>query len=122
MRSRIRPIVLTESVSAVIALQSIGDYAPHKTQFSATELLAIKTRMEQAQQAELLAQHALDAARDAARDMEWRLYDAVIGARTQVIAQYGSDSNEIASLGLKKKSERKRPTRVAIARSTLAPS
>jgi len=31
--------------------------------------------------------------------------------KTQVRAQYGEDSNELAALGLKKKSEKKSPTR-----------
>ena len=35
----------------------------------------------------------------------------MLGVKTQVIAQYGVDSNEAQSLGLVKKSERKPPTR-----------
>jgi len=38
------------------------------------------------------------------------LHNAILGAKTQVLAQYGADSDAIQSLGLKKKSERKRPT------------
>jgi len=34
----------------------------------------------------------------------------VLSAKDQVIAQYGRDSNEAQAVGLKKKSERKRPT------------
>jgi hypothetical protein len=35
----------------------------------------------------------------------------MLGVKAQVIAQYGHDSDEVQSLGLKKKSEHKRPTR-----------
>ena len=34
-----------------------------------------------------------------------------LGVKDQVIAQYGPDSDQVAALGLKKKSNRKAPTR-----------
>ncbi|MDQ6631631.1 MAG: hypothetical protein M3Y82_07715 [Verrucomicrobiota bacterium] len=34
-----------------------------------------------------------------------------LGAKKQVIAQYGEDSNEVQSIGLKKKSERATPAK-----------
>jgi len=37
----------------------------------------------------------------------------MLGVKAQVIATFGDDSNEVQSLGLVKKSERKRPTRKA---------
>jgi hypothetical protein len=37
----------------------------------------------------------------------------VLGAKDQVIAQFGRDSNEAQAVGLKKKSERKPPARKA---------
>lgn len=37
------------------------------------------------------------------------LHNAILGACTQVLAQYGDDSDAIQSLGLKKRSDRKRP-------------
>jgi len=36
-------------------------------------------------------------------------HDTILGVKDQVIAQYGPNSDEVASLGLKKKSERKAP-------------
>jgi hypothetical protein len=39
------------------------------------------------------------------------LHAAVLGAKAQVIAQYGDDSAAVQALGLKKKSERKRTSR-----------
>jgi hypothetical protein len=44
---------------------------------------------------------------------EWALHNAVLGARTQVRAQYGDDSNELQAVGHKKRSDRKRPSRPA---------
>jgi hypothetical protein len=51
----------------------------------------------------------LDAARDDSTAAEWAFHNAILGAKDQVIAQFGDDSNEVQSLGLKKKSEYKSP-------------
>jgi hypothetical protein len=37
----------------------------------------------------------------------------ILGAKDQIIAQFGRDSNEAQAVGLKKKSERKPPARKA---------
>ncbi len=50
---------------------------------------------------------------DAAVAAEWRFHEAMQGAKEQVIAQYGKSSDQVQSLGLKKKSEYKRPVRTA---------
>ena len=63
----------------------------------------------QAEQNEVYAQHALEAARDAKAAAEWALHDGVLGAKAQVLAQYGPNSDAIQSLGLKKKSKYRRP-------------
>ncbi len=39
--------------------------------------------------------------------LEAEFHELVLGAKRQVIAQYGDDSDEITSLGMKKKSERR---------------
>ena len=56
---------------------------------------------------ELRAQNAPAAARDAAIAAQWEFHNLMLGVKDQVIAQYGADSDQVASLGLKKKSERK---------------
>ena len=52
---------------------------------------------------------ALDTARDDAAAAEWAFHNAMLGGKDQVKAQFGDDSNELQSLGLKKKSEYKSP-------------
>jgi len=51
------------------------------------------------------------AATDTARLAEWEFHNAVLAMKEFVRGQYGSDSNEAQAVGLKKKSDRKRPTR-----------
>ena len=50
-------------------------------------------------------------ARDDEIAKQWAFHDFIIGAKTQVNAQYGDSSNEIQALGLKKKSEYKSPAK-----------
>ncbi len=54
-----------------------------------------------------IVQYLGEAARDTANAAEWAFHNAMLGAKDQIIAQYGDDSNEVQSLGLKKKSEYK---------------
>jgi hypothetical protein len=74
------------------------------------------------QLAEILAQQALATARDIACAAEWALHNAVLGARTQVRAQFGDDSNEVQAVGLKKASDRKRPARLSVRTAQTAAS
>jgi hypothetical protein len=69
--------------------------------------------MEQSKQSELRTQNAFAAARDASAAAEQAFHHAVLRTKAQVIAQYGDDSDAIQSLGLKKRSDRKRPVRRA---------
>jgi hypothetical protein len=67
-------------------------------------------------------QGELDAARDDATAAEWAFHKAVLGAKDQVVAQYGDDSNQLQALGYKKKSEYKSPSRTAPAAPASSPA
>lgn len=56
-------------------------------------------------------QAATDAARDDAVAAERDFHDFILGAKDQIKAQYGKDSNEVQSMGLKKKREYLSPRR-----------
>lgn len=107
---RIDPQIIQADQSALSAVQHLIDYSPVKSEYDVSALTNARGRMEAARLAELHAQNALNAARDAAMAAEWEFHDMILGAKTQVIAQYGSDSDQVSALGLKKKSDRKRPT------------
>ena len=111
--ARVRPDVLKADEAAQTALQAIPDYAPANPAFSKTAVTGGFQDYQAAQQAEINAQNTLDAARDAAAKAEWGFHNAMLGVKAQVIAQYGDDSDQAQALGLKKKSERKSPTRKA---------
>jgi len=108
---RIRPIILATDEAAYIAIQALGDYQPVKAAYSRASLAACHDALASAREIEVRAENALKAARDNAVSAEWEFHNSILGAKAQVIAQYGDDSNEVQSLGLKKKSERKAPVR-----------
>jgi hypothetical protein len=100
---------------ALIGVQSLPSYAPMNGAYSAGSLGELGRAMEAAQQAEVRAAQALAMARDLAVAAEWALHDGLLGAKAQVIAQYGPDAHAVQLLGLKRKSERRRPARRAAA-------
>jgi len=109
--ARVRPDLLNADQAAYIAAQALGNYAPANAAYAKTAMTACFTALQAAQEVEVKAQNALDAARDNAVTAEWDFHNMMLGVKTQVAAQYGPDSNELQSLGIKKKSEHKAPRR-----------
>jgi len=110
---RIRPVALQADLDTLAAVQALESYAPANATYNQENVAGQLSALQGAQEAERAAQAAFDAARDNANDAEWNLHDFVLGLKEQVIAQFGKDSNEVQSLGLKKKSEYKAHTRKA---------
>lgn len=108
---RLRSTIVDVDRAALFALHDITDYRPHNAAFSREQAVQIEAKLVQAQQAEARAVRVVAAARDATQQIEWELHEAVLGVKAEVTAQYRANSDQIQSLGIKKKSERKRPTR-----------
>jgi hypothetical protein len=102
---RLRPQILQEDLDAYAALKGIPNYNPSNSAYSLENVEASKTAKETKQTDEVQKQAAADAARDAAVGREWDFHDMMLGAKIQVKAQFGEDSDEYASMGMKKKSE-----------------
>ena len=107
---RLPPDTLQADLDCITALKAIEGYAPSNPADTLTALNDIQTRVAAAQERELHAANAYAAARDDAVLLENERHERVKSVKNQVRAQYGNDSNEVASLGLKKTSERK-PTK-----------
>jgi hypothetical protein len=108
---RLPSAVLDADRDALLALKDLADYTPVNQAYSAPALSTLSEALQQAEEAEVRAQKALAAARDNAAAAAREFHNAMLGAKAQVIAQYGSDSYAVQALGLKKKSERRRPAR-----------
>ena len=104
------PQLLQEDKDSHDGIKGIADYDPSNPDFAKDKLQAARDAMETAQAAEVNAEAAAKAARDAANAKEWAFHNAILGAKQQVVAQYTDDSDEASAVGLKKKSEYKKPT------------
>jgi hypothetical protein len=92
-------------------LQGITAYTPANQAYTTQAVKALRDRMDDALREATQAEAAADAKRDAATAAEWDFHNAMLGVKVQVEAQFGPDSDEYASLKLKKKSAYKTPTR-----------
>jgi hypothetical protein len=113
--SRISGPILSDDRAALRAISNMADYAPANQAYSAAVLQEYERAAAEAEQAEVNARLALDIARDRAVEACRRFHDAMLGAKAQVVAQYGHDSHALAAVGLTRKSERRRPSRRAAA-------
>lgn len=107
---RLSAEVLQADLDCITALKAIEGYDPSNPADSLAAITDLQTRVNAAGERELHAANAYAAARDNAVLLENERHERVKGVKNQVRAQYGNDSNEVASLGLKKSSERK-PTK-----------
>ena len=108
---RIHPPQLVADQASYAAVQAIATYRPPRPEFDKPALTTVYNAMVKAQATETEKEGAAAAARDAANAAEWAFHNAVLGAKSQVTAQYGASSDEVQSLGLKKKVEYARPVR-----------
>ncbi|MEA3188933.1 MAG: hypothetical protein QOD99_2763 [Chthoniobacter sp.] len=118
---RIRPSTLQDDRDGFAALKAIGNYTPANQEFTVAKIQALQQAMVDQRDLEAQAQAALDAARDDATAAEWAFHNSILGAKDQVKAQFGDDSNEYSAMGLTKKSERQSPTRSAPPAATPKP-
>ena len=105
---RLEPEVLADDESAFNNLLKINDYRPANPAFALDIGRTAKAGYDTTRAAEDVAKQAYETARDAAAAAERAFHDFILGARVQVEAQFGSSSDQLQSLGLKKKSEYKK--------------
>jgi hypothetical protein len=108
---RLRPAQVAADREAFDALQGITNYAPANASYTTANIKALHDRMDDLQRDATQAQADADAKRDAATAGVWAFHNAMLGAKVQVDAQFGPNSDQVASLGIKKKSEYKSPAR-----------
>lgn len=108
---RLSPQVIGSDTDSMNGLGTINAYTTSRTEATPEALQSAYRAMLSKQQLEVEHQATYKSAADAARKAEWEFHNAVLAMKEVVLGQFGSDSNEARSVGLKKKSERKRPTR-----------
>lgn len=108
-QARLSADEVQKDLTSYIALTAIKDYSPNNPAYTLAKVTAAQEAVVTAHAAEKLAEDAMNKARDQSAASERILHDLMIGVDTQVKGQYGESSDELASLGLKKKNEYKRP-------------
>ncbi|MEJ6483691.1 hypothetical protein N0Y54_20625 [Nostoc punctiforme UO1] len=109
---------ISQDITSLHGLQTITTYNTSRADASVANLQQAYQTMLAQKQAETEKLTLYRAATDAGRLAEWEFHNAVLAMKEVVRGQYGSDSDQAQAVGLKKKSERKRPNRkksVAIA-------
>ncbi len=105
---RVSPKLLQKATDGLTTLSKITTYKPQRLEFDPKNIAPLQATLKATGDAERDAEIALNKARDAANKAEWAVYNFMLGAAEQVAGQYGSDSDEYASIGYKKKSEYKK--------------
>jgi hypothetical protein len=108
---RLTAQLINQDVDSWNGLKAISNYTSLRREATPEMLQQAYQTMLAKQQAETEKLALYRAAVDAARLAEWEFHNAVLAMKEVVKGQYGSDSNEAQAVGLKKKSDRKRPVR-----------
>ncbi len=108
---RIATQIIQADVDAFLGFKAVPGYQPINPAFSLDTVTELHEALRAADEAEVHTQNAYAAARDAATAAQWKFHNAMLGVKNQILAQFGPDSDQVAALGLKKKSERKKPAR-----------
>jgi len=106
---RLLPAQVVANNDSFAALKKITGYAPSNMMCSVANGSTLQTNQTNNNDSEAQAIAAHNTARDLAVKSEWDFHNYIISVKDQVAAQFGKDSNEFQSLGMKKKSEYKRP-------------
>jgi hypothetical protein len=106
-RKRLKPSLLQMDKDCFTALQRVAGYAPANVRYNLNDLQVTHRELTDLQQAEANAAAAAATARKKATAKEWEFHDLILGAKDQVVAQFGRDSDQAQAVGLKKKSEYK---------------
>jgi hypothetical protein len=108
---RIPPSQITEDGKDFAALKAISNYAPANSDYTVAAIEQAYQELQSARTAEVQADVAAKAARDKVVEKQANFHGLIIGARDQVMAQFGRNSDQAQSVGRKKPSEYKTPQR-----------
>jgi hypothetical protein len=108
---RLTPSILQQDIDSYNGLKAVPSYTTVRVEATPKALLEAHTTMLTKQREETEKQALFKAAADAAKQAEWDFHNAVLAMKEAVKGQFGSDSDAAQAVGLKKKSDRKRPTK-----------
>ena len=110
---RISSLQLKNDIELIRALSGIDGYTPHNPAYSLESATVALEQLDKSETAVILAENALAAARSALLNDRNAVHKIAMGVKDEAVVLFGPDSDQIAALGMKKKSERSRPKRSA---------
>jgi hypothetical protein len=99
--------VIAADENSFAALQAITAYKPANEAFSIAALTEAHRELDAAKTAQAQADAAAATARDVMVEKAWVFHNLVLGMKDQIRAQFGKDSQEVQTVGLKRTSEYK---------------
>ena len=96
---------LKADADVLAAIKKMTGYAPAKADYAVAKLDTAQAALKTAADAFAQAEADWQTARDNHVAAQWVFHNGILGAKQQVVAQYGDDSNEAQAVGLTKKSE-----------------
>ncbi len=101
--------MLAKDRKSLAAVKALPVYVSCLPEFEVPQLEAAEAALKTAEENFVRVNAAWDTARDVLAAAKRAFHDVMVGARTQVVAKFGENSAEVQNVGLKRKSERKRP-------------
>ncbi|MBD1822071.1 hypothetical protein H6F51_06110 [Cyanobacteria bacterium FACHB-DQ100] len=103
--------ILQQDIESMNGLSTIAGYQTNRTEATPEGLQAAYRTMLTMQQRQIEQQVLAREAAEAARQAEQAFHNAVLAMKEVVKGQFGSDGKEALAIGLKRKSDRKPPSR-----------
>ena len=107
----LNPSIIAADRASLAALAKIQGYTPANAALSLEALTALQADMDAKAAARAQAEAEARSKRDDEIDAEWAFHDGIVNMKDGVGAQFGKASNEFQSVGRKKTTEYKKPTR-----------
>ncbi|WP_374261262.1 hypothetical protein [Zoogloea sp.] len=103
--TRVSPKQILKDIESYHALCTLTDYKANNPANSREAADAAYKRLREAEQNAVATQVAAAAGADALAAARRDIHDVILGAKNEAKALYGPSSDQVAALGLKKKSE-----------------
>ncbi|HMQ30591.1 MAG TPA: hypothetical protein PKD53_07665 [Chloroflexaceae bacterium] len=112
-KHHIGPKTRQDDQAVITALQNLPGYAPRNPNCSPAALLALEAAAQRDRRELRASEEATQALRKRSWASDAAVHASVLEAKTEVRAQYGENSAAMLAIGLKPRSDRKRPQRKA---------
>ncbi len=117
-KTKVSPAQTRKNIAAYHALSTMPDYKANNPAHSREAVEAAYQKLIAAERKAIIDRATAAASDDALADARRGLQDVILGVKLEAKALYGPSSDQVAALGLKKKSEKARkPAKVKVTKT-----